>query len=308
MKKQDLLWKGIIRELFPWFIQFFFENWRQEIDLGRGFEFLDKELEQILPDSEAKGRRADVLVKVFSPAGKEFWFLVHVEVQGYHDDDFALRMYTIQYRLFDRYQKPVAALAIFTDGRPDFHPQKFSYQCLSTVLNYQFGTYKLMDHPPVTEFSKQINPFSLVMETAWHGLNQGKLKDEEALEMKAMLSRKLLESGFPKETIRGIFDFIKYYVSFEKKDFYLKFDETIEPMKNSANMTLREMIIEDARQEGMKEGMEKGLEEGKELGLLESLTVQKMLKEGKSADEIAKTLRIKKSTILKMKKMLEEMN
>jgi len=77
-------------------------------------------------------------------------------------------------------------------------------------------------------------------------------------------------------------------------------------------MTLREMIIEDARQEGIKEGiekgMEKGMEKGRELGLLESLKVQKMIKEGKSPDEIAKTLEVKKSTILKIKKMLEEMN
>ena len=222
MKKQDLLWKGIIRELFPWFVQYFFENWQQEIDLDRGFEFLDKELEQILPDSQAKGRRADVLVKVFSPQGKEFWFLVHVEVQGYHDEDFALRMYTIQYRLFDRYQKPVAALAIFTDSQPDFHPQNFGYQCLTTRLDYQFGTYKLLDHPPGTEISKNENPFSLVMEAAWHGLTRGKLNDEELMEMKISLFRKLMESGFPKETIRGIFSFIKYYVSFDKKEFYHK--------------------------------------------------------------------------------------
>jgi hypothetical protein len=300
MKKQDLLWKGIIRELFSWFVQFFFENWQEEIDLGRGFEFLDKELEQILPESEAKGRRADVLVKVFSPAGKEFWFLVHVEVQGYHDEDFALRMYTIQYRLFDRYQKPVGALAIFTDSMPDFHPQKFDYQCLTTNLQYQFGTYKLLDHPPGTEISKKENPFSLVMEAAWYGLNQGKIKDEEALEMKVMLGRKLIDSGFSKKTIRSIFDFIKYYVSFDKKDFYFKFDEIMEPMKNSANMTLREMIIEDARQEGIEQGID--------IGLLESVTVQKMLKEGKSPEEISKKLKIKKSTILKMKKMLDELN
>lgn len=300
MKKQDLLWKGIIRELFPWFVQYFFENWQEEIDLSRGFEFLDKELEQILPDSNAKGRRADVLVKVFSPAGKEFWFLVHVEVQGYHDEDFALRMYTIQYRLFDRYQKPVAALAIFTDSQPDFHPQDFGYQCLTTRLHYQFGTYKLLDHPPGTEISKKENPFSLVMEAAWHGMNRGKLNDEEVMEIKVSLFRKLMESGFPKETIRGIFSFIKYYMSFDKKEFYHKFDEIIEPMKNSANMTLREMIIEDARQEG--------LEQGEDIGLLKSVTVQKMLKEGKSPEEIANQLKIKKSTILKMKKMLEDMN
>ncbi|MCL1477826.1 MAG: hypothetical protein MH219_09940 [Marinobacter sp.] len=35
--------------------------------------------------------------------GGETWVLIHVEVQGEPEDDFAERMYTYQYRLRDRY-------------------------------------------------------------------------------------------------------------------------------------------------------------------------------------------------------------
>jgi hypothetical protein len=92
MKKRDLLWKGIIRDFYLEFLRFFFPDHLHEIDLERGYEFLDKELEQIVPESSSKGRHADLLVKMYSPAGEEFWFLVHIEIQGYPDEEFAERM------------------------------------------------------------------------------------------------------------------------------------------------------------------------------------------------------------------------
>jgi hypothetical protein len=38
------------------------------------------------------------------------WVLIHVEVQTTRDAEFPLRMYVYHYRIFDRYNKPVASL------------------------------------------------------------------------------------------------------------------------------------------------------------------------------------------------------
>ncbi len=307
MKKRDLIWKGIIRELFPYFVKFFFPNWQKEVDLSKGYVFLDKELEQILPEAEAKGRRADVLAKVFTPAGKEFWFLIHVEVQGYLDDEFAKRMYAVQYRLFDRFEKPVAAMAVFTDENPNFHPKSFSFSCLSTVLNYSFPTFKVLENPPGNLEKFKPNPFALIMEAAWYGLDHRKQKDMEKLKVKENLARKLTREGYPKATIRGILEFIKYYTPFDDKIFYLNFDKIIGPMKKIPN-TLHETILLDAKEEAFATGETKGIEKGKTEGIETTLAIIKMLKHNIPIKEIAKKLNVKTSVVLKIKKQVESVN
>jgi len=44
---KDILWKGIIEDLFADFLRFFYAKSDEIFDLNRGFEFLDKELDQL---------------------------------------------------------------------------------------------------------------------------------------------------------------------------------------------------------------------------------------------------------------------
>jgi hypothetical protein len=97
------------------FLLYFFPKAAEILDLSRGIEFLDKELEERFPqDSPEHPKLVDKLLKVFTLDGKEEWILIHVEVQGYADPHFSQRMFTYFYRLYDRYQKPVTALVIFS--------------------------------------------------------------------------------------------------------------------------------------------------------------------------------------------------
>ena len=83
---QDELWKDVIESLFPQFLHFFALDLAQDVDWDKGYEFLDKELHQIVPKSAESARYVDRLIKVFLKAGEERWVLVHVEVQGYWDE------------------------------------------------------------------------------------------------------------------------------------------------------------------------------------------------------------------------------
>ena len=49
MKRDDTLWKGIIENLSEDFIRFFFKDADVLFDMEKGFQFLDKELEQLFP-------------------------------------------------------------------------------------------------------------------------------------------------------------------------------------------------------------------------------------------------------------------
>jgi hypothetical protein len=94
----DSAWKEVLERYFEEFTAFFFPQAHAEIDWTMGHEFLDKELQQVVRDAELRRRLADKLVKVWSRDGEEAWVLVHVEVQGGVEREFAKRMYVYNTR------------------------------------------------------------------------------------------------------------------------------------------------------------------------------------------------------------------
>lgn len=53
--KQDSSWRKILDKLLPEFLAFYFPKIHQAVDFDRGFEFLDKELQKILPQQDDTG-------------------------------------------------------------------------------------------------------------------------------------------------------------------------------------------------------------------------------------------------------------
>jgi hypothetical protein len=92
--KYDILWKGMLEEVFEDLLRFIDPEIDKELDLSRGVEFLDKELAEMYPEQEKKSstRVVDKLVKVYLRDGGERWMLLHVEVQGKNEKGFAERM------------------------------------------------------------------------------------------------------------------------------------------------------------------------------------------------------------------------
>lgn len=206
---KDALWKGIIEDFFEFFLLFFFPNDFHKFDLSKGFEFLDKELLELFPESENNGRYVDKLVKVHTYDGETRWILIHIEVQGYYDKDFPERMFTYFYRIWDRYKKRIAAIAIFTDNNTWFHPKQYHTSFLQTELTYKFQTYKLTEKT-LADFENTDNPFAVIMETAWYGLERNKPEDEGLYNFKIRLVRRLKELNYPNRDIRRIFHFINH--------------------------------------------------------------------------------------------------
>src|SRR5215210_1551587 len=78
----DSPWKEALEHYFEPFLAFFFPRAHSDIDWSRGYEFLDKELLQVVRDADMGRRLVDKLVRVWRRGGEEAWVLVHVEVQG----------------------------------------------------------------------------------------------------------------------------------------------------------------------------------------------------------------------------------
>jgi hypothetical protein len=54
LKHSDLLWKAALEDLFDDFLRFFYPEANDLFDLDKGFEYLDKELEQLFPPRNDK--------------------------------------------------------------------------------------------------------------------------------------------------------------------------------------------------------------------------------------------------------------
>ena len=100
------------------------------------------------PEKVTQTRFADKLVKVFNRQGHEEWLLCHVEIQGETKKEerrlFAKRMVRYWIRIWDRYQKPVSAVAIFTGADGGKMPDRFEYEYRKTRLLYEYHTLSIL--------------------------------------------------------------------------------------------------------------------------------------------------------------------
>ena len=262
MKRDDTLWKAILEDVFDDFLVFFFEKKAELFDLKRGFEFLDKELEQLFPWEEgaAYPKFVDKLVKVFRKTGQEDWVLVHVEVQGYKDKDFAKRMFTYFYRIYDRYSVMVTSVAIFTDTQKSYRPKQFNYNFLGTQAIFRYHTYKVSDQNE-DELQKSNNPFAIVILTVLLALKKGKITEEELLNLKTALVKNLLQKEIPRNKIDAILIFLRNYVRFDNAENITKFYNEVSLITSKhTTMGIREFVLQRAKNEGVEEGIEKGMQ------------------------------------------------
>jgi hypothetical protein len=118
----DSPWKEALDRYFEVFLALLFPHIHRLIDWSRGYESLDKEFQQVVREAEVGRRYVDKLVKVWTLDGVECWVLIHVEIQTTREAEFPRRMYVYNYRVFDRYNRAVASLAVLADDDPDWRP------------------------------------------------------------------------------------------------------------------------------------------------------------------------------------------
>jgi Putative transposase, YhgA-like len=115
----DSPWKEALDRYFEAFLLLLFPQIHGQVEWSRSYEVLDKEFQQVVREAEVGRRYVDKLFRVWTLAGEESWALIHIEVQTTPDADFPRRMYVYNYRVFDRYNKPVASLAVLAGTNPD---------------------------------------------------------------------------------------------------------------------------------------------------------------------------------------------
>ncbi len=263
--QQDSVWKEVIEHYFRDCMAFFFPEIERDIDWHKGYEFLDKELEKIVRDSKLGKRLADKLVKVFLQNGDETWLLIHIEVQGSPEDNFAERVYIYNYRIFDRYRHQVISLVILTDKNKKFRPNLYQVERWGFELTFRFRTIKLIDYTPQWEqLESNPNPFAIVVMAQLKVLETR--HSDQLLLWKLKLVRMLYERGYNRQQVIELFRFIDWLMILPE-ELEQSFVETIHQYEEEGKMPYVTSIERYGRREGLKEGLQKGLLEAIEVAL-----------------------------------------
>ena len=290
----DSPWKEAVEHYFPEFIAFYFPEAYAQIDWSKEHVFLDQELRAVVQDAELGKRFVDKLVRVSLLNGDEKWIYIHIEVQGTRQTEFAKRMFVYNYRIYDRYDKPVASFAVLADDQVNWRPDNFSYSVLGSETSIHFPIAKLTDYyDMVNELLTMDNSFAVV--TATHILTQQTRKNAVArYKAKQLLVRLLYQRQWDKQRIIDLFSVIDWMMRLpEELDQQLWQEiEIFEENEKMQYVTSIERI-----------GIAKGLQEGRQEGLLEGEAemLGLMLKHrfGELSDTVVNKLRHAKEDQLK---------
>ena len=293
--KYDSPWKEAIEHYFPEFMEFYFPEASFAIDWSKKYTFLDNELREIFPEAEGSNR-VDKLVQVELLQRKEKWLYIHIEVQGTQKSDFARRMFVYNYRIFDKYDKPVASFAILADRHRHWRPNTFGFDFAGSKLMLEFSIVKLIDYEPkIDELLRLDNAFGLI--TAAHLLTQQtRQKNEDRYHAKLRLIRLLYERQWERTRIVELLRVIDWFLELPK-GLRQKLQTEIYRMEERQTMKYVTSFERDAKEEGIVIGKELGVMEGfvqgKEIGVVEGIEIgrievaRKLMASGFSAEQAA---------------------
>lgn len=206
----DSPWKDILANYFQPAIELCFPNIAREIDWARGVQSLDKEFQKTVRRSELGGRNSDTLVQVWSRAGEEKWVLLHVEVQAQHESHFSRRMFDYYTRICQRYNRPVASLAILADDHPTWQPSSYEQALWGCTARLEFPVVKLRDLARnEDELLENPNPFAIVVLAQVKAM-QTRTAMRRRRVWKTTLVRLGYERAYTKRTILDLFSFVDW--------------------------------------------------------------------------------------------------
>ncbi len=166
---------------------------------------LEQELRSISHEAALGKRFVDKLARLKHKKGNENWIYVHIEVQASKGNDFAKRMLTYNYRIFDKYNLPVGSFAVSADDHPKWQPDRFGYDVGGSRHYLEFPAAKLLHYADqIDALLTADNPFALV--TAAHLQTRAtRSKSGERFQFKFTLMRTLLRKGWSSDRIRPLF-------------------------------------------------------------------------------------------------------
>ena len=150
----DELWKYAAQNTFESFMKFFFPQIAKHIDFSKKITFLDKELIRIFKSSVNKKlfrekRQVDLLAQVILKNEDKKNLFIHIEIQGYKQEDFARRMFLYYCLLYPKLQKDLISACLFVvKDDISYEPNEYIYEFEDFKITFIYpavNIYKLKE-------------------------------------------------------------------------------------------------------------------------------------------------------------------
>lgn len=240
--------------------------------------------------------------------GTEQWILIHVEIQSGQETDFPERMFRYFYRIYDRHQEKIVAIAVHTSISSKAIPEYFTYDYFDTQLHYSYRNYRTEAYSD-EELEKTDNIFGKIILAA-KALHQTKNEDYQRYLFKRKLMRELIrEPNYSRTAVQAVFHFIDYLLQLPE-GYTKQLSKEIRPMireekrlmelynKENASPTIKSAFDLELER-GIEQGLEQGLEQGVKKVVLE------MLKKGTATEFIMEVTHLEEEEIEKLREMLQ---
>ena len=174
------------------------------IDWEAGFDFMDKDLEEIMRDAELGRQHVDKLVKVHLRDGADQLILFHIEIASQEYVDLARTMYQYNHRLEDRFGLPVLSVAVLADDQAAWRPHAFERNVLGCKLRFEFPTCKLLDFRlRWAELEAHPHPAAIIIMAHLRALESRKDMHQRST-FRRELTKLAYEKGFDKKIVLEI--------------------------------------------------------------------------------------------------------
>ena len=254
--KYDTPWKIILDNYFEDFMAYCWPQKYTEIDWSKRCRKLDKELSQITRDSTIGNRVLDKLIEIHRKDGQVACILLHLEVQGNFDSDFAERMFIYRYRLRDLYPNPIASLAILIDKNKKWRPGIFREELWDSSLEMRFPIIKIIDYKNrQEELEASSNPFAQVILAQLTALE--KQQPNDRYNSKFALIKNLYKQKWQKSDIIKLMTFIDWVIALPE-ELEQKCREAIHALEEENKVKYITSFERLSREEGVEEGIHPG--------------------------------------------------
>jgi flagellar biosynthesis/type III secretory pathway protein FliH len=190
-------------------------------------------------------------------------------------------MYVYNYRIFDRFRRPVVSLAVLGDEQHDWRPNQFAYSLWGFSLRVEFPIVKLLDYAGrEAELESERNPFAAVV-LAHLKSRETRDRPEERRTWKVRLVKSLFYRGLTAEEIRQLFRIIDWLLELPR-ELEREFQEEIHRFEEERQMPYVTSIERMAREQGLEQGREQGRREALQQGIEVALD----LKFGEAGQEL----------------------
>ena len=277
--KHDLLFKQLIRYCFNDFMEAFFPDIYEQIDL----ESISFTSGEVFTDVvKGSSRRLDMVVET-RLKDTEAVILIHIEPQSSVQHDFHERMFQYYSYLYNEYQKPIIPIAVFS-YEENWEKDDFSIDVLDTTyLYFQYHTLHLKKMN-WRDYVKKDNPVVAAL------LSKMGFKEEERVQVKAEFMRMLWRLQLNEADQRLIYGFFETYLKLTEEE-EARFVKMVSEFDGSEEIFNLPISYEE-------KGREKGRKEGRKEVALE------MLKEGVSIKLIKRTTKLTLDEIEELRKQL----